>query len=99
MTFLWVFLPTALLLYMFFSYFGKNRGGNMILLLASLIFYAWGEPLYVFLLLASVLINYIFGLLLGGEKDSYRKFFLILSVVFNVGVLGFFKYFNSNFPH
>lgn len=94
MTFLWVFLPITLLFYLAASHFGKNTAGNIVLLFASLIFYAWGEPVYILLLLVSVLLNYIFGLLLGLEALKYRKSVLALGVAVNIGILGFFKYFN-----
>ena len=94
MTFLWVFLPVTLLLYMILEKFGKNLCGNFVLLLASLIFYAWGEPVYILLLLFSVLLNYVFGLLLGKQEVRYRKVILALGVAANIGLLGFFKYYN-----
>ncbi len=85
--FLFVFLPIILLGY----YVVKDEYKNYFLLLSSLVFYAWGEPFYIFLMLFSIFINYIFGLLVC-ENRSYRKFWLILSVVFNIGFLGAFKY-------
>lgn len=94
MTFLWIFLPCSLLLYLLAERFGKNFAGNTVLLLASLIFYAWGEPAYIFLLLFSVVVNYLFGLLLDREEARYRKAALACSVLVNIGLLGFFKYFN-----
>ena len=94
MIFLWVFLPVTLCLYFVASHFGKNFAGNIVLLLASIIFYAWGEPVYIFLLLFSVAMNYAFGLLLDWEKISCRKAVLCFAVVLNIGLLGFFKYFN-----
>lgn len=94
MTFLWVFLPITLLLYLAAERFGKNLAGNIVLLLASLIFYAWGEPVYIFLLLFSVAMNYVFGILLGRETVRHRKLVLILGVILNIGLLGFFKYYN-----
>lgn len=94
MTFLWVFLPITLILYFIAQRFGKNFAGNIVLLLASLIFYAWGEPVYILLLLVSVAMNYIFGILLGREWEHGRKVILALGVLLNIGLLGFFKYFN-----
>ena len=94
MTFLWVFLPITLILYFIAQRFGKNFAGNIVLLLASLIFYAWGEPVYILLLLVSVAMNYIFGILLGREREHGRKLILALGVLLNIGLLGFFKYFN-----
>lgn len=94
MTFLWVFLPLTLLLYLLAEHFGKNRAGNLVLLLASLLFYAWGEPVYIVLLLCSVAMNYLFGLLLTGKSGNERKALLACSVALNIGLLGFFKYYN-----
>ena len=94
MTFLWFFLPITLILYLVMERFGKNLAGNMVLLLASLIFYAWGEPLYILLLLFSVVMNYIFGIWMDREGVHYRKLILTVSVLLNIGLLGFFKYFN-----
>lgn len=94
MTFLWIFLPCALLLYLLAERLGKNFAGNLALLLASLLFYAWGEPAYVFLLLCSVAMNYAFGLLAGRGGARKRKAALFFAVLCNIGMLGFFKYFN-----
>lgn len=89
MIFLWLFLPIVLLLY----FISNNKFKNIILLISSLVFYAWGEPKYIFLMLLSIAINYIFGILI----DKYRRFdklLLILSIITNLGILGYFKYFN-----
>ncbi len=67
---------------------------NFVLLSASLIFYAWGEPFYIFLLLFSVLMNYVFGRLLEAERPRFRKWILACGVLSNLGLLAFFKYFN-----
>ncbi len=85
LSFLCLFLPLTLGLY----YLCPRKGRNTVLLLASLVFYAWGEPKYVVLMLLSIVVNYVFGLLLGRNKS---KLWLILSVVFNIGILGIFKY-------
>ena len=87
--FLFYFLPAALILY----FLVPGRFKNFILLLASLFFYAWGEPKYVLLMLVSIVQGYLFGLLVEkhrGEKAS--KLFLALSVLVSLGLLGFFKY-------
>lgn len=91
LVFLWLFLPITLILYLLVMHFGReNKIGNVILLVASLIFYAWGEPIYIILMVVSALINYLFGLLIGMEK--YRnKVFVALTVVVDIGILGFFK--------
>lgn len=98
MTFLWVFLPILLLVY----FVAQNKLRNYILLVASLTFYAWGEPKYIFLMLTSILINYIFGLLIAefSMKNALKthswqqKLLLILNIIVNLGVLAHFKYFN-----
>ncbi|MEG0006386.1 MAG: MBOAT family protein, partial [Clostridium sp.] len=87
--FLFVFFPIILAGY----YLIKDDYRNYFLLLASLIFYAWGEPVYVLLMLFSILANYGFGLLVaGGRSKSISKFYVGLSLVFNLGLLGVFKY-------
>lgn len=63
--FLFIFLPITLLFYLIFK-----RGRNIILLIASLIFYAWGEPVYIILMLISIAVNYLFGLLIENTKIS-----------------------------
>ena len=89
--FLAVFLPITFLLYYIPMPFGEEAGityRNIILVIASLIFYAFGEPVYVFLMIGSVLINYIFGLLLSedrGFSPAMRKLWLVLSVIVDVG--------------
>lgn len=90
--FLLVFLPVVLILY----YICPKVLRNAVLLVASLIFYAWGEPLYVFVMLASILVNYLFGLFIGGarsrEKKGLSKLLLVLNVILNLAPLCFFKY-------
>ena len=94
MTFLWIFLPATLLLYLLAERFQRIALENFVLLSASLIFYAWGEPFYIFLLLFSVLMNYVFGRLLEAERPRFRKWILACGVLSNLGLLAFFKYFN-----
>ena len=86
--FIMVFLPVV---FIGSRILHKNRYVNVFLLLASLFFYAWGEPVYVLLMMASIIVNYFAGLLL----DRYRKnakLILVLDLIFNLGLLGFFKY-------
>ena len=86
--FLTAFLPlTFILYYLPFSIKYKNA----VLIIMSLLFYSFGEPIYIFLMLGSVIMNYLFGRLLS-KTDGKRKLWLILSVVFNIGLLGVFKY-------
>ena len=87
LTFLCLFLPLTLGLY----YLCPRRGRNAVLLAASLVFYAWGEPKYVLLMVLSIAANYGFGLLLG-RGDRLRRLWLILGVAFNLAMLGLFKY-------
>lgn len=89
--FLYVFLPIALFLY----YISPKKIKNFTLFILSLIFYAWGEPIYVGIMLFSSVFDYFNGRLLNKFKDEWkRKAVLILSVIVNIGLLFFFKYYN-----
>ncbi len=87
LTFLFAFLPVTLIGYYLFP--KKLKIG--FLLLASLVFYAWGEPLYVLLMIGSILINWGIGLLMD-RSARHKKLFLIASVVLNLALLFVFKY-------
>jgi alginate O-acetyltransferase complex protein AlgI len=117
-TFLFLFLPVALSIYFLVSLVSLLRTGrisrfpgNLFLLISSLVFYAWGEKLFVFVMLTSTLIDYFCGLAISGhlrrrgrseikplEKGTPRsggqKIALTVSIVSNLSILGFFKYFN-----
>ena len=67
--FLWIFLPVVFILY----FTAKEQYRNIILLIASLFFYAWGEPVYVFVMMLSIVINYFCGLKIGVEDEHKRK--------------------------
>ena len=90
--FLFRFLPLILLIY----YIVPGKFKNMILLSGSLVFYAWGEPKYVLIMIFSTLVNYIFGILIEDfkkkDKISASKYMVVASVIVNLSVLGFFKY-------
>lgn len=93
--FLGYFLPIVIASY----YLAPCKLKNIILLVSSLFFYAWGEPVYVFLMLFSIGINYLFGIGINNitinKKKRYKqsaKLLLIFAVVINIGLLGFFKY-------
>ncbi|MCI8622770.1 MAG: MBOAT family protein [Provencibacterium sp.] len=91
--FLFLFFPLSFLGYALIN--PKYR--NAWLCLVSLFFYAWGGVQYLLVLLLSIFVNYLIGRALGceGEKPKRkRRFYLWLGVVFNIGLLGFFKYFN-----
>lgn len=83
--FLFYFLPLVLVTY----FFAPPKAKNLVLLLFSLVFYAWGEPVYITIMIFSILFNYVCGLLV-----SHRRGVLLLSVLVNLGMLIFFKYTN-----
>ena len=94
MVFVWIFLPIVffgnfILQKLFSKRFG-NRPANAWLLLGSLFFYAWGEPIYVFLMLASITLNWLSGLVL--VKVPFKKTVVFVSVALNLALLGYFKY-------
>lgn len=91
--FIYLFLP--LVLFFNFIVFKKSRLlQNINLLFASLFFYAWGEPKYVFLMIGSIIVNWFFGLMVSKKRDSHKlcRLFIVLDVMFNLGVLFVFKY-------
>ena len=85
-----MFLPFVLALY----YITPRRFRNLTLFIVDLVFYAGGEPWLVILMLFSILLNYTSGILIGinREKKGLARFIFILSVILNLGLLGFFKY-------
>ena len=102
--FLLIFLPIFL-----FSYFiiKNNTYKNIVLLLFSLAFYAFGEPIYIFLMILSIIVNYFIAILIDKKK---KRLLLILAIIFNIGLLIIFKYtnfiidinnylLNTNFAH
>ena len=88
--FLFLFLPCTLLLY-YIPFFRSLRYRNTLLLLVSLFFYAWGEPVYVLLLMLSILVNWLLGGQVGADKPR-RRAALIGAVAFNLSGLFVFKY-------
>ena len=86
--FLWLFLPVVLGMY----FLTKESYRNVLLLVASLFFYAWGEPVYVLVMILSIVVNYLCGLKIGVEDEAKRKQALIVGIVINLGLLGIFKY-------
>ena len=89
-SFLYAFLPLTLLAY----FIVPKRWRNGVLLLASLLFYFFGEPIYVVLLLLSSVSDYIWSLLIEKHRGEQKKMkvFLVFSIVINLAMLGFFKY-------
>ena len=90
LTFLFAYLPLTLAVY----FLAPLRWRNLVLLLVSLFFYGWGEPVYIFIMVLSILIDYTHGLLVEKYRANDRKarWFVRQSVVFNLLLLGFFKY-------
>lgn len=92
LTFVFYFLPIVI-----FAYFiSPKKLKNYILLIFSLFFYAYGEPRYVVIMIGSILINYILALFVDKYRQCERKskIVLILTVLINIGILGYFKYTN-----
>lgn len=90
--FLFIFLPMLLVLY--FAVFKTTKARNILLLISSLIFYAWGEPIFVFIMLLCVGANYGFGLWADTYRNDKQKIKWVFAsmLIFNLGVLGIFKY-------
>ena len=85
-SFIYFFLPLSLL----FHWINLKKLRNASLLASSLIFYAWGEPRYVLVLLFSILLNWLIGILLLSRRN--KKLFLFFGCFTNLSLLGFFKY-------
>ncbi|MFR3559162.1 MAG: MBOAT family O-acyltransferase [Paraclostridium sordellii] len=89
LVFLFVFLPLIIFLY----YISKDKYKNYLILVASLFFYAWGEPIYIVIMLVSIAVNFILGKKVCKENiGSNRNIWLAMSIVFNISMLGVFKY-------
>ncbi len=87
--FLYYFLPAVLAVY----FLVPKNCKNAVLLMASLAFYAWGEPKYVFLMIATIVLFYGCGLAIGASRQvGWKKFWLTVSVVVSLGLLAVFKY-------
>ncbi len=91
-TFLFYFLPIVLIAY----FISPKRLRNAILAVSSLLFYAWGEPRYIVIMLFSTALDYTCGLMIARarRRGGTGKGFLLVSMVGNLSVLGFFKYYN-----
>ena len=88
-TFLYYFLPAVLILYFLVPRYLKNT----VLLVFSLVFYGWGEPKLLFLMIFTILMFYVCGLLIGRSRtEKGKKLWLTVSVVISIGLLGLFKY-------
>ena len=90
LTFLFLYLPLTLLVY----FLSPLRWRNFVLLVVSLLFYGWGEPVYIVIMFLSIIIDYTHGLLVEKFRsdDKKARWFVAQSVIFNLLLLGFFKY-------
>lgn len=89
LTFWFIYLPVVLISY----YITPQKFRNVVLFIVSLAFYGWGEPVYILLMLFTIMVNYLAGFLIGKtEERKKQKLWLVLSVVINLGLLVFFKY-------
>ena len=91
--FMFLYFPVVLLLY----FITPLKWRNATLFLTSLIFYGWGEPLYVFLMLFTITVDYFLGFMVGKYRETNRrraKGYMIAAIVINLAILGFFKYAN-----
>lgn len=90
LNFLFLFLPVALFVY----YISPQKLRNAVLLAASLVFYAWGEPIYIFLMIFSTIFDYVNGLFIDKfrHRKSVSRTFLIVSIIGNLAILSFYKY-------
>ncbi len=89
--FTFAFLPSTTIMY----YLAGAHFRDIVLLVASLFFYAWGEPIYILLMCSSIVVNYLVANLLGRNDfdERQRKLFLLGSLALNLGCLAYFKYF------
>lgn len=92
LVFLFIFLPAVIFLY----YISGKKLRNLVLLIFSLFFYAYGEPKYLLVMLASIAANYFLGLFVDKYRDEEKKakFILTLAVVINLSIIGYYKYTN-----
>ena len=90
--FLFIYLPVVLAIY----YIIPRRRRNLWLFIANLVFYGWGEPVYILLMLFSICINYFSGILIDRWQSDRRKAkrILVVDIVVNLAMLGFFKYYD-----
>ena len=99
-TFLWIFLPIVLLINYLFSFIKNEKAKfwckNTVLLIASLVFYAWGGLWYLLIMISSILGNYLFALGIHYAKNhpKVKKTTLVFAIIFNLGLLFYFKYAN-----
>ena len=90
LTFLFAFLPITLILY----YLVPKKAKNVVILVSGLLFYAWGEPIYVLVMILSTFIDYTAGRIIDkyDDRPKIRTVCLLVSLIMNIGLLGTFKY-------
>lgn len=88
--FIFLFLPVVLVIYYLPIFKNNRKFKNSFLLLASIFFYAWGEPIYVFLMMLSIIVTYLLGLTM--QKVGKKKTVLIIGIIYHIGILFVFKY-------
>lgn len=86
--FLLMFLPVTFIV----NFFLNNKFSNVWLLLASLFFYAWGEPVFVLLMILSIILNWLVGILIAKTKGKKRNIILTVGIICNLSLLGYYKY-------
>lgn len=89
-SFIFVFLPIVLAIY----YLAKDKYKNICICIASLIFYAWGEPKNILLMLISVILNYFLALAIGKTNGKIKKIIMVIDIIINIAIIGCFKYAN-----
>ena len=89
-SFIYYFLPLILIIY----FIVPKRFKNIVLLLFSLFFYFYGEGIYIIFLLLSCFVNYVIGIMIDNYEGEKRKLFLIIGLIFDIGLLIYFKYTN-----
>ena len=90
---MFVYLPVVLAVY----YFVPRKWRNPWLFVVNLVFYGWGEPVYILLMMFSIIVNYVSGLYVGKYRDDNKqkaRTFLIINIVINLALLMFFKYYD-----
>lgn len=92
--FIFLFVPVTLIGYFFWGKQGYHRTAILWLVGASLFYYGWWEPIYLWLILVSILFNYVIGMCVAVRRDPASIWMLIIGILGNLGFLGYFKYAN-----
>ena len=92
--FIFVFLPSVVMGYYFIGSSISRFWAIIFLVFASLIFYAWWNPVYIILLIVSMAFNYYVGFKVFQKTDKRAKIWLVFGIIVNLGAIGYFKYFN-----